>query len=251
MLEDKNIFISNAKDELDRHVSYFILPEIVSGIGLGISEEKLYQLIGSRKFNERFTYNLTLPKRIKYLKYIPVSKIVVFFGGSTTVTRDVRSTRYNTRERMSVTFYFYRDRLIHKTIIHTDNVEGKKVFLPLTSDEIMNAKPYVPDSLDTTNGLAGTNYWHDAKYYGFVNGFLAEKKTLEGKRYFIPNVKVSNYILDEDFFTKNYCELFAYWEFPDFESDLQKSGYYQLKAKLDKDYEYKTGYWAVKENSKF
>jgi hypothetical protein len=35
----------------------------------------------------------------------------------------------------------------------------------------------------------------------------------------------------------------CYWEAPDFEETLRKSGYYDYKAKLDKDFEEKKGYW--------
>lgn len=243
-IEDRNIFISNEKDELFRDRAYFIPPNVVSSIELGIDEEELYKIIGNSNFRERFSYDRVLPKRIISSKYIPVSKMVIFNGGNSIITREANSIRYFTSERMTVAFYFYRDRLIYKTIIHTDIVEGKTVFLSLTSSEVRNAKPYVRLSLDTTNEISGMNYWHDAKYYGYVKGYLIEKENADGKKYFASNVVVGKHLYKKDFFTKNYCELFAYWEFPDFESDLQKSGYYKLKAKLDYDFENKIGYWA-------
>lgn len=243
-IEDRNVFVSNEKDELFRDRAYFIPPSTISSIEIGITENQLYKIIGNKDFRERFSFDQVLPKRIQHSKYIPVTTMVNFNGGNSIITRSSNSIKYFTTERMTASFYFYKDRLIYKTIIHTDNIDGKTIFLPLTSDEVRKAKPYARLSLDTTNQISGMNYWHDAKYYGYVKGYLIEKENSEGKKYFDSNVAVGKHLHKKDFFTKNYCELFAYWEFPDFESNLIKSGYYKLKAKLDKDFENRTGYWA-------
>ncbi|TGM74280.1 hypothetical protein EHR01_12320 [Leptospira mtsangambouensis] len=248
-LEDRNVFVSNEKDELFPDTEYFIPPNLITKIEYGITEDQLYKLIGNKYFRERFSFNRVLPKRISYLNYIPIDKMVNFNGGNSTIIRNSNSISYHTSERMTAAFYFYKNRLIYKTIIHTDNIGGKTIFLPLTSKEVLKAQPYTPKSLDTTNEISGMNYWHDAKYYGFVNGYLIENINAEGKKYYSSNVIVGKHLHKKDFFTRNYCMLYAYWEFPDFESDLEKSDYHKFKAKIDLDFEKKTGYWSERVNN--
>ncbi|TGM45995.1 hypothetical protein [Leptospira vanthielii] len=89
-----------------------------------------------------------------------------------------------------------------------------------------------------------TNAAGDVKYYGFVNGCLAEKLSETGHRTFYPavpldNPRISSILLE-------LSKKFAYWESSDYEVELKKSGYYQLKESLDQDYENKTGYWTSK-----
>jgi hypothetical protein len=245
--KDNNNFTSNRDDDLSQPSRYFIPLDILRNLTLGIREDDLYKFIGSSDFSTRFSFQKELPKRITKSKHIPVTKIVKFFNVIRKISSGIDYVEYQPSERLDVVFYFYKERLIYFSITHIENRKSKEnereeIFLPDTTQDII----YLNSHRETEEGLKGYGAYRrgDEKYYGFVNGFLGERFTNAGKRYFIPLFPKSKFWVAD--ILGDYCKLFAYWESPDFEAELQKSGYYKLKAKLDKDYENKSGYWEEK-----
>ncbi len=221
---------------------YFIGMEKLQQVKLGIEEDDVYQVIGSKKFKTRHTYNQVLAKRLMKMNYIPVTKIVTFSGFKSIITEGDGYTDSDPMEELGVAFFFYQNRLIHITIDHEEKKDGKCRLLPDSTKEVL----YVAKHRDSEEPLSysGTNGGGDEKYYGFVNGYLGERFASSGKRYFVPLVALNKNRVDN--FLERYCKVFTYWESPYYEAELQKSGYYKLKAKLDKDIENKTGYWEEK-----
>lgn len=243
VLKDINIFTQNMEKTRTSQLSYFIGMDKLRQIELGMTEEEVYQVIGSNRFTTRHSYNQILAKRLMKKKYIPVTKIVSFSGFRTIFEQREDFSKYSPKEELGVSFYFYLERLIYIAINHREKRDGKWIQLPDSSEDVL----YVVNHDDGTEepiGYDGTNAGGDEKYYGFVNGYLGEKFNINGERYFVPLVPLSK--LRPIDFLSEYCKKSFYWEAPDYEAELKKSGYYKLKAKLDKDYENRTGYWKEK-----
>jgi len=240
--KDANIFIENMDAKFTSQNSYFLDLEKVKSVKLGMTEDEVYQVIGTREFKTRHTFNKILAKRLMKGKYIPVTQIVAFSGYRTLVTESIGNTRYQPQKGLGVAFYFYMNRLIHITIKNREKKDRKWILLPDSSEEVR----YVANQIGSEEplGFASTNGGGDEKYYGFVNGYLGEKFTNSGERYFVPLVPLGKHLTLD--FLSDYCKRSYYWEAPDYETELKKSGYYKLKAKLDKDFENKTGYWEEK-----
>ncbi|PKA10521.1 hypothetical protein CH372_18950 [Leptospira meyeri] len=240
--KDFNIFIQNMEAVHTSQFNYFIELKKLQDVKLGMTEEELYQVIGTNKFTTRFSYNKVLGKRLRKRRYIPITKTVSFTGFRTNVTHGDGYTGYESKEELGVTFFFYLERLIYITINHREKKNGKWIQLPDSSEDVLYAVNH-RDSEEPI-GYAGTNAGGDSKYYGFVNGYLGEKFKNSGERYFVPLVPLSK-LHPIDFLAK-YCAKSYYWESQEYEGELKKSGYYKLKAKLDKDFEKKSGYWEEK-----
>ncbi|TGM62969.1 hypothetical protein EHQ94_06995 [Leptospira meyeri] len=241
-VKDFNIFIQNMEAVHTSQFNYFIELKKLQDVKLGITEEQLYQVIGSNKFTTRFSYNQVLGKRLRKMRYIPITKTISFTGFKTNVTQGDGYTGYESKEELGVSFFFYLERLIYIAINHREKKDGKWIQLPDSSEDVLYAVNH-RDSEEPI-GYAETNAGGDSKYYGFVNGYLGEKFKNSGERYFVPLVPL-NKLRPIDFLAK-YCEKSYYWEAREYEADLKKSGYYKLKAKLDKDFEKKSGYWEQK-----
>lgn len=239
--KDFNIYTQNMAQYQTNQNWHFLGMERIKDIKLGMIEEEVFKVLGSDKFKTRYSFNQVLGKRLRKLKYIPITKSVSFAGTKTIVIQGDNNIHYKPIERLGVAFFFYHNRLIHITINH-DEKRGAWNHLPDSSEEILYILNNKTD--DEPLSYTETNAAGDAKFYGFTNGYLGEKFNSLGQRNFFPIVpRGKHMILDS---LGELCKKFTYWEFPDYESDLQKSGYYKLKSQLDKDFENKTGYWKEK-----
>lgn len=239
IVRDINSFTRNSEVNYTSLKEYFIPLEKLLNVKLGNTEEEVYKVIYPRNIYNRFTYKQVLAKRLKKLKYIPVTKSVSFYGVKAKINRGIGFIEYEPVEELGVAFFFYRERLIYIAVNHRERRNEKWIQLQDSSEEVLFADKN--RNIEEPLSIIATNAAGDAKFYGFVNGYLGEKLSNSGERSFYPTVpldnpRISNILVE-------LSEQFTYWEESEYEKELQKSGYYKLKAKLDKEFENKTGYW--------
>jgi hypothetical protein len=109
-----------------------------------------------------------------------------------------------------LSLYFYRDRLMDYYYFIKDDKSFAVIFEHNSSAH----------ELDSLNQLEIFYFTKMVNY----------KRLADDMRKYLPKESMSK----------------CYWEAPDFEEKLRKSGYYDYKAKLDKDFEEKKGYWTPK-----
>lgn len=239
-IKDVNIFIENSESQYFDQKSFFLEISKVRALKLGMTEENIYKVLGTMNFKTRHSFNQTLAKKLMKGKYIPVSKTISFSGFRTTISVGRGYTKRVPQEKIGVSFFLYKNRLIHITIIHWEKKEHDWVLLPDSTEEVL----YVSNHSDTDEPLnfTKTNGGGDEKFYGFVNGYLGERFTKSGERYFVPLVPLSKHLAID--FLSDYCKTKYYWEEQNYESELQKSGYYKIKEMYDQDFENHNGYWS-------
>lgn len=160
---------------------------------LGVTEEKeIYRIFG-KNISVRLSYtNSPLPRKYKG-KYIPIDKLILYFDAKGTETEIANGKRYETFEKLSVAFYFYKDRLQFYSIRHRD----------AKADILLNSSTKdVVDYEKVQFGNLWPNQFCDRNFYDF--------KTLN-----LPKEKW--HYSDSD------CE----WEKSDFENKLKANGYYK------------------------
>lgn len=228
---DINIFIEGR-----RFRYFYISGELFAGVKQGINEEELKLYLKSENIYFKFTYCEPYPLLVNKNKYIPVTKIIEFDGAKSKTIENSKFRQVRNTESASADFYFYKDRLIFKSYYHnkTEGVVHK----------------VQPDSTEDSLFRNNTNEKFDRlliksrfKFYIIVKGLVDKNKyryscTLNED---LSGLEIEKYRIEQ------YYESKAYWEEPDFEEKLRKSDYYEFKAKLDKDFEEKKGYWAPKE----
>ncbi|MDX1957411.1 MAG: hypothetical protein SFU98_02505 [Leptospiraceae bacterium] len=115
------------------------------------------------------------------------------------------------------------------------------------SEFISRINPYEFKGDDQVNKINFPQFYYSfQKFYIIVKGLDIPQTspypcTKDEKQY--SRWEVQSFFYWETDYSDN-LKRKAYWEEPDFEDKLRRSGYYDLKAKLDKDAENKTGYWA-------
>lgn len=201
--------------EVNTHLSreHYVSPQKIAQFKKGMAEEEVYK-ITSDIVHSRMTYSPILPMYIMPGKYIPVEKIIRFIGGENIrVTETSYGKLYeNKGGSLQLTLYFYRDRLLDYSVSRFYfGKDGQVKLPPTTEDEYLKKNNYTVEAYK--------------KYY---EDYVLKFREKGGHSWVDKNAII-------------------YWEAPDFEEKLRKSGYYEFKAKLDKDFEEKKGYWAPKE----
>jgi hypothetical protein len=200
--------------QVNTHLSreHYVSPDEIAKLEMGMTEEEVYK-ITSEDVWKRITFDPILPKCIVPGEYIPVDKFISFRGaGTVEVTKTSEYIQYKPKGSWSqIRLYFYKNRLIHFSVYaYLIGGEFGNTIIPTTPDQLH------PEAFDIVES--------DNKYFEVFIFKIREKKRIS-------------------FVNK---EVKIYWEAPDFEEKLRKSGYYDYKAKLDKDFEEKKGYWTPK-----
>lgn len=156
------------------------------------SEDDIYKLFG-KDINVKLTYSKNpIPRKFKK-NYLPVDRLILYFDAKGRVTELPNGKRHETFEKLSVTFYMYKDKLQFYSIRHRD-AEADKLLDTSTEDVIEFEK--------ISFGSMWPNQQCDRNFYDF--------KTLN-----LPKEKWFNSHIE--------CE----WEKPDFEKVLKDNGYYE------------------------
>jgi hypothetical protein len=217
---------------------FFVYPNQFRDIDMGISEKELKLFLNTESIDYKFTYCEPYPYLLTKDKYIPVDKKINIFSsiGTYSEGKITEKTSYRSitnRERAYANFFFYKDRLIYKSYYHTRIDENRDWHdQPDTTEDVLYRN-------STTDGVISDSH---QKFYIIVKG-LVDKKYFRYPCTFKEDL--SGLEVDRGSVEKFY-KTTAYWEAPDFEEKLRKSGYYDYKAKLDKDFEEKKGYWNPK-----
>jgi hypothetical protein len=200
----------NAHVNKDKMQEFFLPVEIIKMTSYGVKEEELYLHLGTDRVKFRKTFKVEFPKRLRENKYIPIHKSISYFGGKSSAFQGDGFTTYMGTENVGVTFYFYKERLIHYTLVHSGRgTKNQWIDLPDSSEEVLYANLKKTEIIN----FSGTNGHEESSFWEKTNGY-----DWKGK---------SNYKPD--------------WQQPDFEKKLKEAGYYELKAKLDKDFVEKKG----------
>jgi hypothetical protein len=124
LTDDKDIW-GSGRDNFQESQYSFLNLNRMKEIQLGKTTEKeLYEIFG-KKINIRLTYtNNPLPKMYKD-KYIPIDKLISYFDAIGTETEIPNGKKYETFEKLSVTFYLYKNRIQFFAIRHRDTKVDK------------------------------------------------------------------------------------------------------------------------------
>ncbi|WP_159067318.1 hypothetical protein [Leptospira santarosai] len=208
---------SEAKDKDPGRYRYnkFILIPIEKVMELKLGEVTFQSIIssfGDKLFEEIIFGKYILPRKIDG-KYYPVDHIIEYYGTTSTKSENddgkniVR--RIQTKDRQTVSLFFYKERLIdysvyHEYYINPDHSAKTALGKNATVDV---RKKYEEKHGDIDAGWP--ERYCDEKYYYYKSG--REKEFVEW------------------YFSES-CA----WENPDFEVDLRKSGYYDRKNEMDR-----------------
>jgi hypothetical protein len=182
--------------EMGKRKDTWVYDEQIASIQPGkTTVGEVYQILG-KDISIRISFNPTLPKMYRKGKYRPVDKIIMYSAGDTEVSKDDGGITYRTKKVKNLVLYIFKGVVQFYSIGIRNNNELWEVDSASTTD----IKEY------------GTSDWPyvscDRKYY--------ETKIL----HWDPKKHPWHFIPKE----KETC----YWEEPDFEKKLKRSGYYEL-----------------------
>ncbi|MBW9232910.1 hypothetical protein JQK62_11345 [Leptospira santarosai] len=193
----------------------FILIPIEKVHQLKVGEDSYKAIVssfGNSIYAESVYGKYILPRKIGS-EYYPVDHIISYYGTTSTKSENddgkniVR--RIQTKDRQTVSLFFYKERLIDYSVYHEYYINPDHS--PKTALG-KNATIDVRKKYEEKHGHIGLLWpeaYCDDRYYYFKSG--REKE-----------------------FVETYLAESCAWENPDFEEDLRKSGYYDRKNEMDR-----------------
>ncbi|ASV12637.1 hypothetical protein B2G51_14350 [Leptospira santarosai] len=175
--------------------------------------KNVIDLLGVKVCCEIIYGEYTLPVKING-SYYPVDHIISYYGTTSTKSENddgkniVR--RIQTKDRQTVSLFFYKERLIDYSVYHEYYISPDSPKTALGKNATIDVRKKYEEKHGRIGALWPESYC-DERYYYFKSG--KEKEVSE----------------DYDYLAES-CA----WENPDFEEDLRKSGYYDRKNEMDR-----------------
>jgi hypothetical protein len=139
LVDDKDIW--SYGDENFQQGQYFFLDlSKMENVKLGkTTEQELYKIFG-KKVHVRLSFtNKPLPKKYKG-NYIRIDKLIKYFDAIGTETEIPNGKKYETFERLAVTFYLYKNRIQFYSIYNEDVTLKKMIEKNSTKDVLDDVK---------------------------------------------------------------------------------------------------------------
>jgi hypothetical protein len=188
-------------DDESRQMHYTDLSLMSKVLPGKTTEVELYEIHG-KKINIRMSFNPVFPAEY-WNSYRPIDKIIIYEGGKSNKVEEPGIVTYNTIENLVTKYYLYKGIVQFFSIGRLRNDPDKWRAVGESTREINKC-------------------FNDAKIAGICEIATCESKFYELK---VLGWKVEQH-LNGHYISghKKVC----YWEKPDFEMKLKKSGYYEL-----------------------